>query len=155
MALVLLLTSAQNSDWKPCSCSQNWRQESSHEHLGCHTHNGMRCSSCSRRHHCNTLLCNDSPTLAFCKTCIADAADWPCGLKPPSTLMDWGSSPTCPITAMPDSTTARTDAALWGPPPAVKESSDQIRFPVQKIPDFHGPLVVASMQHYQFNQHRG
>ena len=57
-------------------------------------------------------------TLASSMTCMADEADWPCGLKPPRTLMDWGSSPTCPITAMPDSTTARADAARIGPPPA-------------------------------------
>jgi len=115
------------SDWQPCSCSQNSHAKVKACTVGLMTRTQWyeKPSNCNRRYHCNTFLQNESPTLAFCKTCMADAADWPCGLKPPRTLMDWGSSPTCPITAMPDSTTARTDAALWGPPPAVKESSDQ------------------------------
>ena len=35
--------------------------------------------------------------------------------------MDWGNSPTCPMTAIPESTTARTDAALCGPPPTEQD----------------------------------
>ena len=31
--------------------------------------------------------------------------------------MDWGSNPTWPMTAIPDSTTALADAALFLPPP--------------------------------------
>lgn len=62
-------------------------------------------------------------TRASRTTRSASPADCPCGRKPPSTEMLCGSSPQCPMTAMPADTTARAATSRAPPPPAKQEGT--------------------------------
>lgn len=67
---------------------------------------------------CNNTITEYIHDIYMIYTLTALAMFFPWGLNPPRTLMAWGVSPTCPITAIPASTIALAAVILDGAPPS-------------------------------------